>query len=122
MLGDVCVTKTKALVQLQLLNIVFSLSSVAVKLASNALRDHGLFSASMLLYTCVYLGLMAIYAFFWQRVIRHVPLSSAYFNKGLVLFWSMLWAVLLLGEYLSAGNLIGIVVIFVGTILVNSDE
>ena len=115
-------TKARALIQLQALNVVFSLSSIAVKLASNALREYGLFSAVTMAYIVLYLSMMGAYAFFWQRVIAHIPLTSAYFNKGLVLFWSMLWAALLLKEQFTTWNLIGIFVIFLGTVLVNRDE
>ena len=57
-------------IELQLLNILFSLAGVTVKFASNSWSDNGLFSLHTMLVIAAYVGMMAVYAFFWQRVIK----------------------------------------------------
>lgn len=109
-------------IEMQLLNILFSLAGVTVKFASNSWSDNGLFSLHTMLVIAAYVGMMAVYAFFWQRVIKKVSLSSAYLCKGLSMFWAMLWSVLILGEFMTVKNVIGALMIFSGTLLVNGNE
>ena len=74
---------------------------------------------------CVFYGIMviilAIYAIGWQQIIKHFDLSIAYANRAFAIFWSTLWAMLLFGEKITPANTLGIVVIFAGIMLVNSD-
>lgn len=116
--------KHKALryVELQLLNILFSLAGVTVKFASNSWTKNGFFATHTMLLIAGYVGMMVVYAFFWQKVIKKVSLSSAYLCKGLSMFWAMLWSVLILGEFMTTTNIVGALMIFSGTLLVNSNE
>jgi drug/metabolite transporter (DMT)-like permease len=107
---------------IQILNIIFSMSSVLTKMASLSWDKKGFFHFDTIAYVIMYVGLLAIYAFFWQKVIKRISLSSAYLNKGLLLFWNLLWAVIIFSEKITAFNIIGAIIIFVGTMLVNYDE
>lgn len=114
--------KVKYYVEMQILNIIFSLSSVVLKLASVSWEKDGLFNKVMILYIMVFILLIGIYAFFWQKVIKKISLSTAYLSKGLNLFWTLLWAKVIFKELITIPNLIGTAVIFLGTLLVSSDE
>lgn len=107
---------------LQILNIIYSLDSVLIKLASIAWNDRGLFSIQTLVYLSLAVGVLGIYAIFWQYILSKVKLSMAYFNRGVVVFWGMLWAALFFSETINLANIIGCVFIFLGVILVNKNE
>lgn len=64
---------------------------------------------------------LGAYAIFWQQIIKHFDLSIAYANRAFAIFWSTLWAMLLFGEKITPANSLGILVIFAGIMLVNSD-
>jgi drug/metabolite transporter (DMT)-like permease len=70
---------------------------------------------------CAYIMLLIIYAFFWQKLLKCIPLSTAYLSKGLLLFWLLLWAFLIFNEKITLLNIIGVGIIFSGTLLVNTD-
>lgn len=63
-----------------------------------------------------------IYALAWQKVIKKFELSTAYANKSVYLIWSQLWAVLIFHENLSARNIVGMLVVFVGVMVVQKYE
>ena len=63
-----------------------------------------------------------IYAIAWQMVMKKFDLSTAYANKSVYLIWSQLWAVLIFKESLSINNIIGMLVVFLGVMVVSGDE
>lgn len=65
---------------------------------------------------------LAFYALLWQQVLKRVELSVAYLNKGVVVFWSLLWAKFIFNEQITLKNIVGVCVIVVGISVVNSDE
>jgi drug/metabolite transporter (DMT)-like permease len=106
----------------QALTVLFSLAGVLLKIASDAVGRHGFWSVSTLSLVAAYCGLMAVYAFFWQKVIARLPLSTAYFGKSLGIFWSLVWAWLFFGESISPQNISGTMLIVVGMVLVMRHE
>lgn len=65
--------------------------------------------------------LLGVYAILWQQIIKRFDLSIAYANRAAALLWSMVWAVAFFGEKLSGKNLLGVVIVMIGTMVVNSD-
>lgn len=63
-----------------------------------------------------------IYALAWQKVIRHFDLNVAYAHKTVYLIWSQIWAVVIFHENLSLQNIIGLLVVFVGVMVVQHYE
>lgn len=101
------------------LNIcLFSFTGVFTKLASTAYNQTGF--GGIMLY--VYFGLMLlncfIYAIAWQKVIKKFDLNTAYANKSVYLIWSQIWAVLIFKENLSLTNIIGLLIVFIGVLVV----
>ena len=64
---------------------------------------------------------LASYAFLWQKLLKKVDLSIAYVNKGMLLFWSMIWSVVIFREEITILNIIGTIIIFVGIMVVNEN-
>ena len=107
---------------IQGLTILFSLSGVIVKVASIQMQKYGFFAFQTFFLIVCFCVLMMIYAFFWQKVIAHLPLSTAYLGKSLAIFWSLVWSHFFFGEYIGIQNILGALVVFAGTVLVMQDE
>ena len=112
----------KQLLALQSLVALYSMTGVLSKTASTGLGQHGLFSYQTLLPLCGMVLVLGVYAFFWQRVLRTVPLTVAYANKGLTLLWTMPWSILFFQETITLRNLAGILIILLGVGLAVSNE
>lgn len=101
--------------------LVFSFTGIFSKMAANNITANGLFD----IYTFVFFGLMllncAIYAFFWQRNLKHFDMNVAYAHRSVYNIWSLLWAVLIFSEPLTLGNIIGTVLIIVGILVIQSE-
>lgn len=69
----------------------------------------------------IMLIVLASYAFLWQKLLKKVDLSIAYVNKGMLLFWSMIWSVVIFREEITILNIIGTIIIFVGIMVVNEN-
>ena len=101
------------------LNIaLFSFTGVFSKLASTAYKENGIFHPLFLLFIFLMILNCGIYAIAWQKIIKRFPLSVAYANRSVYLIWSQLWAVFLFHENLSVQNIIGMVVVFLGVLMV----
>ena len=109
----------KELAFLQVVVFVYSVLSMCSKLVSAMIRDYGLFSLPSVGAGCLFMGSMALYAFFWQQILRRVDLHVAYANKAMGLLWSLLWSVLLFHETLSLRSIIGLLAVCVGVVLVS---
>ncbi|MGI6007348.1 MAG: EamA family transporter [Ruminococcus sp.] len=114
--------RAKKYIQLHLNILLFSLTGIFSKLASIQYNQRGI--SSLWLY--VFLGLMVancgIYAIAWQKVIKKFDLSTAYANKSVYLIWSQLWAVLIFHENLTVQNVVGMLLVFIGVMVVQRDE
>lgn len=115
-------TEKRYLIYVQLLNILFAGSGALVKVASLAMARAGFFAWQTLVAMAGYVLLLGIYAFFWQIVIKKLPLSTAYLSKSLSLFWTLLFSIFLFSETVTFGNALGIAIIAAGTWLVQKDE
>ena len=107
--------KLKDYILLHLNIMLFSFTSVFSKLASQQFNKHGLFSAGMLL-NCF------VYAIAWQKVIKKFDLNVAYANRTVYLIWSQIWAVFIFHESLTVTNMIGLLVVFIGVLVVQKYE
>ena len=97
--------------------VVYTLSGIFSKMSSH----YEVMSAGFLLFIFLELLSLGVYAIFWQQIIKRFDLSLAYANRATAIFWSMIWAVIIFGEGVTLKNLIGVVIIFCGIMLVNSD-
>lgn len=107
----------KNILILQAVVVIYTLSSVVAKLATGK----ELFSFSFFLFYGLELLILGVYAILWQQMIKRFDLSIAYANRAMALLWSALWAVLLFREELSEKQIAGIVLVILGTVIVNTD-
>jgi len=99
--------------------ILFSLALALVKVAAEAWSRGGFWSLDVFAALAGAMGLLALYAVVWQKILQRLPLTVAYFNRGLAVFWGLLWSAVLFSETLTFFNILGTVVIFIGLALVN---
>jgi drug/metabolite transporter (DMT)-like permease len=105
------------LIVIQMGVILYTASGICSKMTSN----YPAFSFMWLFWIGLEVAALGMYAIFWQQIIKRVDLSIAYANRAFAIFWSTLWAVILFKEKITPANAIGIIVIFLGILLVNKD-
>ena len=103
--------------QLQGAVIVYSLSTVAAKLAS----EHEFLSFKYILFFGLEFVILALYAIIWQQVIKKFQLSIAIANKATTLLWSMLWNFLIFSTGITPFKVVGVLVVVLGVIIMNSE-
>ncbi len=108
----------KNILVLQAVVVIYTLSSVVAKLATGK----ELFSFSFFLFYGLEIGILGVYAILWQQMIKRFDLSVAYANRAMALLWSALWSVLLFEEGLGPKQVAGIVLVILGTVIVNADS
>ena len=104
---------------LHLAVMVFSFTSVFAKAAANSYNDGGLMNRMFILFSVLMVLNCVVYAFFWQIVIKKIPLNVGYANRSVYLIWSQIWAVSIFNEHLDPKNIIGLVIVMVGVIVVS---
>lgn len=97
--------------------IIYTMGSVCSKYAG----ENPFLSPKFILFYGGQIAILGIYAILWQQIIKRVDLSVAYVNRSLAILWSMVWAVLFFGEAITVQNIIGIVLVLIGTIIVNGE-
>lgn len=114
--------KTKDYVQLHLNILLFSLTGIFSKLASIQYNKEGLTSVWLYVFLFLMIADCGIYAIAWRKVIKKFTLSTAYANKSVYLIWSQVWAVLIFRENLTVNNIIGMLIVFIGVMVVQRYE
>lgn len=110
--------KYKNLILLHMSVLVFSFTGVFQKLTSNQYNAGGLANPKVYIFLFLTFLNCAIYAFAWQKVIKGIELNLAYAHRTVYLIWAQIWAVVLFHEHLSMQNIIGLIVVFVGVLVV----
>lgn len=107
---------------MQVMNVVFSLNNVLMKLASVSWQESGLFALKTITILFAAVVVLGIYAVAWQAILSRIDLAHAYLNKGTTVFWSLLWSAVVFREQITMFNIVGGIVIFLGLIMVNYHE
>lgn len=105
--------KYKTMWYLHLLLLIYSLSSICAKYASNAEFMSLEFN---ILYGTIIIVLF-IYAIGWQQVIKRMDLSIAFANKSITVIWGIIWGLLLFGEELILSKIVGASLVMLGCVL-----
>ena len=105
------------ILSLQLVDMIYTLSRVMAKLASG----YDALSLPFLFFYGVEILILGIYAIAWQQIIKRCELSVAYANRSMAILWSLIWTVVFFHEVLTVKNIIGVLIVFAGTMIVNSD-
>ena len=106
-------TQGRTLLLLPILLLFYSLSDVMSKLAAG-------FDFLSLGFVVCYGGLLVIlagYAIGWQQVIKRMPLTTAYANRGITVVWGIFWGALFFSEAITPGKIAGAVMVVAGIVL-----
>lgn len=109
--------KLKNIILLQGVVIVYTFSGIMSKKAS----QNGNEPVKFLTFFALEFVILAFYALLWQQVIKHFELSVAYANRSMAILWSMLWAVVFFGDTITGKNILGVLLVLLGTIIINTD-
>jgi len=104
--------------KIQLLICFFSIISILSKTASS----FDFLSTEFILIYTLTLVCFAIYAFFWQRVLKKHSLFQAYSNRAFLVVYALVWGTLLFSEEVTIFNIVGIILIVTGIFVVYSDD
>ena len=114
--------KFRYLVYLHLCILLFSMTEVAGKFAAIEFKAHGLRSIRVYVFICIMLFICVLYAFCWQKIIKHFDLHIAYANRAMYLVWSQVWAASIFSEHLTPRNILGMLIVMTGVILVSTGD
>lgn len=114
--------RMKNILQLHLNIMLFSFTGIFSKMASIQYNRNGL--ASLPLYGLLFLMMAncGLYAIAWQHTIKKFSLSTAYAHRSVYLIWSQVWAVVIFHETLSWNNILGMLIVFIGVLVVQKYE
>ena len=98
--------------------MIFSFTSVFAKAAANSYNNGGFMNPRLYLFAFLMLAVCVVYAFFWQKVIKNVDLHVGYANRTVYLIWGQIWAITIFGEHLNLKNVIGLIIVFIGVLIV----
>ena len=110
--------KVKDYFLLHLCVMIFSFTSVFAKAAANSYNNGGFMNPKLYLFAFLMLAVCVVYAFFWQKVIKNIDLHVGYANRTVYLIWGQIWAITIFGEHLSLKNVIGLIIVFIGVLVV----
>lgn len=108
----------KNVIQLQAVIIIYTISSIMAKFASASSGE----PLRFILFFGLEFVFLGIYALLWQQMIKKFDLSVAYANRSMALLWSMIWAVIFFHDRITVKNIIGVILVMIGTIIINTEK
>ena len=103
----------KTLLLLHVLLLFMSLADVASKFAAG----YDFASIGFIVCYALVLIILAGYALGWQQVIKRMPLTTAYANRGITVVWGIFWGAVFFHEAITPFKIIGAIMIIVGVVL-----
>jgi len=104
-------------VYLQFSILLLSFSGIFAKMASGV----NFASVEFIFYYVIMLIIIGIYAILWQQIIKKFEIFVAYINKGTLIIWTFVWAILFFHETITVNNIIGAVLVIIGIVVVLKD-
>ena len=105
--------KIKTLIFLHLLLLVYSCVGVFSKFAGM----QTFLSVPFLFYYGVVLLILFVYAIAWQKIIKVLPLTTAFANKAVTVVWGIILGAIIFGEAITLGKILGAILIILGIVL-----
>jgi len=115
------VNKMESIKKYALLYIAFLVYSVTTVFAKFAAQNQ-ILSVKFILFLGMEFLALGIYAVLWQQVLKKFSLITAMSSKGIVVIFSLFWAVIIFNESITLTNIIGIILIVLGIWKVSKDE
>lgn len=111
-------SKIKNILILQAVIVIYTFSGVMAKLASLKKEN--------LLWFLAFFGsefvILGVYAVLWQQIIKRFELTIAYANRAMAILWSMIWAYVFFHEQITVKNVLGVMIVLIGTVIMNTDQ
>lgn len=108
----------KDILILQAVIAIYTISTVMAKFASG----QPMLSVGFFAFYGGELFILAVYAILWQQMIKKFELSVAYTNRAMALLWSLVWAAVIFHDKVTVKNVIGVLLVIIGTIIVNGGQ
>ncbi len=105
--------KIKTLLVLHILLMLYSMSGIFSKLAS---QQKFMSMRFCFFYLCI-IGILGLYAIGWQQIIKRLPLTTAFANKAITIVWGIIWGALFFHESITFGKIIGALMVVLGVII-----
>lgn len=99
---------------LQIAVFFYSLSGVFNKMA--ALESF--MSFEFILYFGISIAILGVYAIVWQKILKHVSLTTAFSNRPVSMIWGIIWGSLIFQENITLPMITGSGIIMVGVYMV----
>ena len=109
--------KINKYIYLHLLIFFFSFCGVFSKLAAG----NEFLSVKFCVFYGISIIILGIYAILWQQILKKFTLTTAFFNRAIMIVWGMLWGVLFFQEVITPQMIIGAIVVLIGVGLVVKD-
>ncbi len=110
--------KAKTYLALHLFLMLYSTGGIVSKLAAG----QPFMSLPFILFYGLEIVILGLYAAGWQQFIKRMPLSVAYANKAVTVIWGCVWGILIFHERLSAGKVLGGLMVLAGVILYGLED
>lgn len=105
--------RVQVYILLHVLLMFYSATGIFSKLAAG----EDFLSIRFCLYYGIVITILFLYAIGWQRVLKKLPVTTAFANKAVTTVWGSVWGLLFFHEQISIGKVIGIAVIIAGIIV-----
>lgn len=108
----------KSFVLLQLLLFVYSLGTVASKIASLSER----FSLMFFIHFGIQLFILVVFAIGWQQILKKMSLTAAFASKAITIVWGIVFGYVFFKEEISVLNIIAAIIVIVGILFMVKGE
>jgi drug/metabolite transporter (DMT)-like permease len=105
--------KLKVIFLLHIMLMIYSMSGICSKKAAG----ESFLSIRFCIYYSIIIILLGFYAIGWQQVIKRLPLTTAFANKAVTVVWGIVWGMVLFGESLTVGKIIGALLVVCGVVM-----
>ncbi len=103
---------------LHLLFVLYSLTDLFGKMAAS----YSFVEVEFYLYYALILLVLFVYALGWQQIIKRLPLTTAFSNRAVTVFWGLVWGVLFFQEELTFLKVAGALIVVLGVVLFSRAE
>lgn len=110
--------RATSLLILHILLIFYSLSGIFSKSASGYVY----LSAGFIICYAVVLIILFAYAIGWQQILKRLPLTVAFANKAITVVWGLFWGVIIFGETVKPGMVVGALITICGVVMFSLDD
>ena len=97
---------------LHLLLVFYSLAAVLSKFAAGV----EFLSLEFCLFYAGIIVILFVYAIGWQQILKRLPLTAAFANKGITVVWGLVWGALIFSEEINWVKLLGALLVIVGIV------